>query len=62
MKFYLRVDEGFVIVRARVETEDEDVEGDFHQHVHPGEEFLGHSFEQLVELGSGKHEIVEPEE
>ena len=60
MKVFLAVypEEKVIEVRARAEGEGGMV-GDLNEEVHPGESFLGWTYDELLRLGDGEHILQE---
>jgi hypothetical protein len=54
---FLVVLDGEVQVMARIEGPG-GMLGDVNRYVAPGGEFMGHSYEELVSLGTGQHELA----
>jgi hypothetical protein len=56
VKVFLRTQPDSVYLQARVE--DEDRLGDIMREIKPGSGFAGYSFEELLALGDGGHELA----
>lgn len=53
---------GSILIQARAESDDDaDLIGDLNATIEPGQEFLGHSYADLVALGEGEQTITEKE-
>ncbi len=52
--------EQFVLIQARAEEEGGSAFGTLRDFIRPGEDFHGHTYDELVRLGSGKQELEIP--
>lgn len=61
MKVFLSGADRTVLIQCRAESDDGEVIGDLSVTVAPGEDFMGHSYADLVALGEGEQTITEKE-
>lgn len=61
MTVYLSHRNGYLLIQARAESDDGAAVGDMVTTIERGQDFLGHSYADLLSLGEGEHNITEKE-
>lgn len=53
-------DEDEIMLSAPAESEDGTARGTLRAFLHPGEDYRGYTYEELLHLGPGRHELLFP--
>jgi hypothetical protein len=57
---FIDPDEATIMLSAPARSEDGRTRGTLRRFLHPGEDFHGYTYEELLALGPGKHELTFP--